>query len=1447
MESKKIQLALKAQEGELSLPFVVDHCWIKSTGAARIAKAVLRLDFIFLRGEMPVLGKLIFEQIDEQASSGVVYPAHIMQGVQTDAAWDGSIEAALYHAEQNGFKIPPSSDLRWSVEVSEPVSGSRERHYEKIRPSEIITGRSAGVTFLLGIFHYFGNIAMFNTRRAFESIVALAALPFVNGGDNRLHGLAGHEEYKAKALQSLRRDSGSWNLHVVLAGSFNGDLQTPTGVEPCYAVTVKELMELIRRIVKNERDLERPQALDFGAYLRSKRAGFIGREWLFKKIADWCQGSSEPVMLITGEPGVGKSGLAAELVRRQDARVVACHFCQAANSDTVNPAIFIRSLSAKLADNLPAYRIALDGILPHILSMENCERNPIGAFCDGVISVLASLPAPGQRHCIVVDALDEVVSVGKSRTSILDLLSPHHLAQMPNWLCFVITTRLAPVVLSRFSGIRTLELKSDDPNNLKDIARYISVRLETDLVSKLENSGQIAEQVVERILKKSGGNFLYTINALSGIQQGSYTFDYIESRLPPSLNGLYLDYCLRVYEHHDSKLFLDVMPLLHALCSAREPLTRKELAAVLHLDPVDLAILLRPLGQFLLKRNRPDNEEAITFYHQSFVDWLTTISELNEFPVSRQKGNHLLASYCREAMSNSRATPSWYVRRHAVGHFLEVMDWDSATAALSDIEFIAARAEFQELRAMLSDYEQAVIALPEGEKERAIDASKQEMLDRYAIDLYRYSEANAKFRKGSRESEPRLPKPIQSVRLCSSDEAEAERRRIIETPNRLDVIKAFRTFVASNVAPLHKYVNQRGFAANLARNDAPAGPVHEEGGRRLAPLDCIKLIRQFSPQELYNPLPPCRAILEGHKHPIRCLALSKNGRIIASGDDEEIRIWDANTGVCNRVLKGHDGAVLSIAVSADGKLIVSGSADKTMRLWDSESGKCLIIMQAPEGSFMPVAICFDNRHIITGGKKNIHIWDISSGECIKVLKGHSHWITSISLTSDSRRIISASRDKTIRIWDFKTGCCLNVLRGHEEAITTLDVSADSRRIVSGGYGSSLRVWDGDTGECIKVLQAHRMWVRSVALSSDGKLLVSTGYDPILRIWDSYTGKCIQFLMGSEYYNSQMVISADGSRIILGGNDATIRILDSDRKDFVKKSRGHETRAIALDLSADCKQVVVGGYDRSLRIVDTVTRECLKVLQGHEQWIHFVALSSDGKRIVSIGYDDMLRIWDNDTGLCLNSLKWGCPNPFDGHQHIAVSADCKYIATEVNYSEIEIWDTDGGVCIRKLKGHSGGVNSIAFSADGKQIVSGYSDKTIRLWDSESGNCLQTIPTDAEPIGAIALSAHGRRIVWASNDNTIRFWDLDLGECFKAYTGHETLSWSVALSSDNKWIITSDSDETIKIWDINTRESVGVFFVRGLSGAVKINWGKLLMTTVVSCCVELFQFENLRIRA
>ena len=76
---------------------------------------------------------------------------------------------------------------------------------------------------------------------------------------------------------------------------------------------------------------------------------------------------------------------------------------------------------------------------------------------------------------------------------------------------------------------------------------------------------------------------------------------------------------------------------------------------------------------------------------------------------------------------------------------------------------------------------------------------------------------------------------------------------------------------------------------------------------------------------------------KGHTNSVIAIAINPDGKTLASGGKDGIKIWDLNTGALLSELYGHSDWVSSLAFSPDGKTLASGSFDKTVRLWENQA------------------------------------------------------------------------------------------------------------------------------------------------------------------------------------------------------------------------------------------------------------------------------------------------------------------------------------------------------------------------------------------------------------------------------------------------------------------------------------------------------------------------------
>jgi WD40 repeat protein len=79
--------------------------------------------------------------------------------------------------------------------------------------------------------------------------------------------------------------------------------------------------------------------------------------------------------------------------------------------------------------------------------------------------------------------------------------------------------------------------------------------------------------------------------------------------------------------------------------------------------------------------------------------------------------------------------------------------------------------------------------------------------------------------------------------------------------------------------------------------------------------------------------------LEGHSDWISSVVFSPDGKLVASGsDDETVRLWDTGTGAALQTLEGHSSSISSVT------------------FWDSVTG---VAPQVLQGTFSPKAVLVD--------------------------------------------------------------------------------------------------------------------------------------------------------------------------------------------------------------------------------------------------------------------------------------------------------------------------------------------------------------------------------------------------------------------------------------------------------------------------------------------------------
>jgi WD40 repeat protein len=331
----------------------------------------------------------------------------------------------------------------------------------------------------------------------------------------------------------------------------------------------------------------------------------------------------------------------------------------------------------------------------------------------------------------------------------------------------------------------------------------------------------------------------------------------------------------------------------------------------------------------------------------------------------------------------------------------------------------------------------------------------------------------------------------------------------------------------------------------------------------------------------------CAAPLAGHGGHVSCFAVSRDGRtLVSGGNDNTLRLWNLTGGTELRTVEGHTDWIACVALSSDESIFASGSRDRTVGLWSFPEGNAVKRLEGHGEDIRCLAFSPDGRLLATGSAdKTVRIWSVPDGQPVATLKEHSDIVSCLAISPDGRFLATGSYDNHVRLWSLPKGESAAVLRGHKAMVNCLAFSPDSSALATGSKDRSVLLWSLPAGTKLDRLKGHKDDVSCLAISPDGRILASGSWDSTIRLWSLPSGELLDTLgaMGTIDGHSGWVtclaFSPDGLVLASGGSDNTVRLWSVPGGAPLKALEEHFDRISCLSFSADGRALLSGSWDR----------------------------------------------------------------------------------------------------------------------------------------------------------------------------------------------------------------------------------------------------------------------------
>lgn len=268
-----------------------------------------------------------------------------------------------------------------------------------------------------------------------------------------------------------------------------------------------------------------------------------------------------------------------------------------------------------------------------------------------------------------------------------------------------------------------------------------------------------------------------------------------------------------------------------------------------------------------------------------------------------------------------------------------------------------------------------------------------------------------------------------------------------------------------------------------------------------------------------------------------------SNRLAVSGWDSLVRVYDTSSGVLRGVMNSHDNAIYALAVSSDGKEIASGSGDQSIVRWSGEWEKSSISRLSPYGRDLSADItlasdtsmsdfCFgedvvspDGRFTVscTQGELPVRTFDRWSGLSYDaetknrfVVTGpdgaeafhaevHSGRLQGVAFSPDGALMVTIGEGEAI-VWDTAGWTVKSEMRRDNHRFGQVHFAADGRVLVTTSgpkdqmttAETNLQIWEPISGRLITEFEAAgwQQSYRSLVLSEAGDIIYvePTGYN-----------------------------------------------------------------------------------------------------------------------------------------------------------------------------------------------------------------------------------------------------------------------------------------------------------------------------------------------------------------